>query len=536
LQKKENKKFSINVQIANCLKEERDYDNSLMHYKIAESIVQNNSDLYLQMGHLYKMMGEGSTSKYYYQKSFNIDRNLNAFSEIENSGMIPRVINIPEKQNKLNTIWFDITDFMVYAKHNTSLSGIQRVCANLITFIENINIEGFQIVPVHPDCVDQNIMSVDMEKLLELIKAYDDVLVDKNKIDILVDYISNNKKFVYPSENDIFAIAGAFWIFDYEAIQKYRRKGMRLCLFLHDLIPIRHPEYVSPDATKEFKQRFSDILDITDVIIANSEYVAKDIKSYIEETKSYSIPIYADVLPTELRDIKYKELNHRKEIKNVVEKPYILCVSTIEIRKNHPLLVKIWEKLLEDVGDLTPNLVLVGKWGWQIDDFRKYIEEKGYVGDWLYIFNGISDGEMEFLYKNASFTIYPSFAEGFGLPIGESLVYGKPCISSNTTSMPEVGGIYGRYIDPFDFNQSYNTVKEYIIDKEKLFLWENDIKKNFSPKRWADFCLEFYRIIETYSKEFNKIEDFSLILLPKNTLLLGGDNDILNMSVEKKIS
>nr|WP_255663297.1 glycosyltransferase [Komagataeibacter sp. FNDCR2] len=289
-----------------------------------------------------------------------------------------------------------------------------------------------------------------------------------------------------------------------------------------------------PDAKDRFQVHFSDAIDVCDFVLTNSQYVAGDVERYLQEAKGRHIPVKAVVLPTELKVTQSRNIPRNKNIKFIGNTEYVLCVSTIEVRKNHSLLISVWEKLFEELGDKTPYLVLVGKWGWQIDEFRKYIEEKGYVGDWLFIFNGISDVEMEYLYRHSLFTVYPSFAEGFGLPIGESLVYGKPCIASNTTSMPEVGGDFVRYIDPFDWKAAYPTIRQPIFDRADLKQWTERIQQEFKPKRWADFCEEFFHAVVDCAEETDNNEVSSLVPLPPNLLINGGDYDILIGALEKK--
>nr|WP_256138333.1 glycosyltransferase [Komagataeibacter swingsii] len=223
-----------------------------------------------------------------------------------------------------------------------------------------------------------------------------------------------------------------------------------------------------------------------------------------------------------------------EKIKFVVNHDYVLCVSTIEIRKNHQLLISVWENLRAEMGDKAPLLVFVGKWGWQIEELRSYIEQKGYIDDWLFVFNGIPDVEMEYLYKYCMFTVYPSFAEGFGLPIGESLVYGKPCIASNTTSMPEVGGDFVRYIDPFDVEEAYPIIRKPIVDRQDLEQWQTKIWQDFRPKRWVDFCSEFYNEIIKAADSIKSDVTSSFVYLPPEHLIEGGDHDILIHAAENK--
>ncbi len=62
------------------------------------------------------------------------------------------------------------------------------------------------------------------------------------------------------------------------------------------------------------------------------------------------------------------------------------------------------------------------------------------------------------------FSVFPSFEEGWGLPVGESLIFGRPCLASNASSVPEVGGEFVDYIDPFNTNDGYEKISRFIED------------------------------------------------------------------------
>lgn len=526
-------RFRFLVQRGNCLKEAGEFDAALDAYDEALAINKSDSDLHLQRGHLFKLMNRTSDSAAEYQISFNLDpTNENARGEVERGGSIAMVSNSKKNTNvAAHTIWLDVTDFVVYVKHNNSLSGIQRVIANLALYLKRVDLDGYRVVPVIPEYDKYKIFSTSAVSFINLIEVFDNSSVDREDIDAALNLVYRNKVQVFPEKDDIFVVAGAFWIYPhYDNIMHLRQVGMRFGLFIHDLIQIRMPEYVARDATDNFNVQISDALDIADFVLANSEYVANDIIQFISEKKNYTLPVKAVVLPTELRSNEVSLRVNRRDILDISRTDYVISVSTIEIRKNHTLLIRTWEKLREEFGDNTPNLVLVGKWGWEIDEFRRYVEEKGYVGDWLFIFNGISDNDMEYLYKHSMFSVYPSFAEGFGLPIGESLVYGKPCIASNTTSMPEVGGDFVRYIDPFDWEASYPVIRQVVADRDDLRAWQERVEREFKPKTWHQFCSEFYDAVLDNGRKLKGTPPKANCLLPQAQFVLGGLHDILNMA------
>lgn len=532
--------FGYVVQLGNCLKEAERYDEALAAYDDAVKINGHNADLHLQRGHLHKLMGNMPASAWAYQQAHNLDPDDGrARHEIEASGAVAIAgVALPDGSAALHTIWFDVTDFIDYARYNVSLSGIQRVCGNLMLSVEEMELKGYRIVPVLPEYDTGRFFSVRYDSFIQLVRMFHEKDVDRDDVLSGVLAVESQKSRVTPSAGDIFVIAGAFWIVSrYDKVAELRRQGMKFGLFIHDLIQIRNRDYVMPDAVDRFNIQLSDALELCDFVLTNSRYVRDDVRLYLQDIKHLDLPVKEVLLPTELsfaQSYRSSAEFDDPKLKFVLSRDYVLVVSTIEVRKNHALLIRVWERLREDLGEEVPYLVFVGKWGWQIDELHAYIDDRGYEGDWLFIFNGISDVMMETLYKRALFTVYPSFAEGFGLPIGESLAYGKPCIASNTTAMPEVGGDFVRYFDPFDWESALSAIRQPIVDRDDLLQWCDRIAAEFKPKRWSDFCKEFYRSLIECADATPHSATTALPLLPSCQLITGGDDDILVAAAEKQ--
>ena len=102
------------------------------------------------------------------------------------------------------------------------------------------------------------------------------------------------------------------------------------------------------------------------------------------------------------------------------------------------------------------------------------------------LLQGLSDNELAWLYKNCKFTVFPSFYEGWGLPIAEALSYGKCCISSNTSSMPEVGGELVEYVSPYDVAGMMAAIQHLNEDDAYRRRLESKIKSQYKPRSWSD--------------------------------------------------
>ncbi len=167
---------------------------------------------------------------------------------------------------------------------------------------------------------------------------------------------------------------------------------------------------------------------------------------------------------------------------------YILSLSTLEPRKNLPLLIYAYQDLIKR-GEQLPKLVLAGRKGWKMDEFLKSIEDsvKGNI-----IFTGfIDDEDLAAVYGNAKYFVYPSLYEGFGMPPLEAMACGTPVISSDAGSLEEVLGDGAMVFESQNIEQLKNRIMEIerltfnnrkkigILGKKQteLFSWSNEADK-----------------------------------------------------------
>ncbi|MCE2576831.1 glycosyltransferase family 1 protein [Komagataeibacter sp. FNDCR2] len=427
-------------------------------------------------------------------------------------------------QGSMPTIFLDISDFMQYAEGgNITVSGIQRVIANLVIYR---TLSAYNVVPVMLERDAEKIYAVDMPLFQLLVEELLSGSSTGKYIQSLEKEVRQNMTPITTSVGDIFVMAGAFWIYDdYLFLKNLRECGVKIALFVHDLIPIRNPEYVDNGVTIKFEKSFLDVLSVVTLLLTNSDYVRDDVKDYIKTRLDIVIPVKSIKLPTELSNKNYTYEKIRPEIRKISLEPYALTVSTIEARKNHILLLKIWNKLRHNRKLQIPNLVFVGKWGWEIEELKKYIHECDGLDKWFYILNGVSDEELSYLYENCLITVYPSFAEGWGLPVGESLAHGKLCVASNTTSIPEVGGELVKYIDPYEFEKSYNLFNSLFKNINKIKNNNNYIKENFVPKTWRNYSKEFYECVDAHCKN-DKISRNMNNIYSSGEIYFLGSNDV----------
>ena len=185
-------------------------------------------------------------------------------------------------------------------------------------------------------------------------------------------------------------------------------------------------------------------------------------------------------------------------IAQLVKEDYVLYVSTIEIRKNHTYLFRIWKRLIEQRGEKNvPRLVFVGRAGWRVQDLMDQLKSTSNLNGRIKILHDLSDAELAELYRSSMFTVFPSFEEGWGLPIGESLIFGRPCIATNTSSAPEVAGDFVDYADPFNISEGYAKVVRFIDDKAYREQRAANIRENFRPRSWNDVAADLVETVQS---------------------------------------
>ena len=143
------------------------------------------------------------------------------------------------------------------------------------------------------------------------------------------------------------------------------------------------------------------------------------------------------------------------------ERPYFIYVATIESRKNHLLLLRIWERLAQELGLIAPGLVLIGRRGWQHERVVARIAGSAALTALMQEHNTLPDVAVARLLGGATAALYPSFAEGYGLPVAEALALGVPVICSDLPELREVGGNVPVYLETGDEDAWHAMIRAY---------------------------------------------------------------------------
>jgi len=305
-------------------------------------------------------------------------------------------------------------------------------------------------------------------------------------------YQSSQLRYDFLNENVIFISLGLDWDHsNYQLLYWLKKKyGFEFVGSFYDGIPIENPELVqSCYFSQKFFSHIYYLIHLSDRIFCISDFSKNQL---FDICKKHNIKTIPQLKTIYLGDSIFKKENITNYPKREHRNNYVLYVSTIESRKNHVLLLKVWQLLQKESFKDLPDLVLVGMMGWGIDEFQKIYQSDVNLQKIIHLYHNVDDEELVTIYENAKFTVFPSFVEGWGLGAVESMLYGKPCIISNCDALQEATQGLMPSIDPKDIGRWVEAIKEFSSDDNMIKKYKKIIKTKFQSKSWSDFSKEFY--------------------------------------------
>lgn len=248
----------------------------------------------------------------------------------------------------------------------------------------------------------------------------------------------------------VIATLGAGWMTDYRAIHALARgHGCKVAAVVHDLIPLLNPKN-TPFFVKDGHGRFRNWLDYicenANLLACNSSFTKRQLENYLKGRHQAGICIMP--YPHEFPDSwNSGQCPLRGDVLALLRKRYVLYLGTLQDRKNVLGLLRAWQQLQRENRITLPQLVLAGGKGWGAEDVYRFLKKTSNLSGAVMLIEHPNDAEVELLYRHCKFTVFPSLFEGWGLPIGESLWFGKPVICAGNASMPEIGGKFATYFD-----------------------------------------------------------------------------------------
>jgi len=269
------------------------------------------------------------------------------------------------------------------------------------------------------------------------------------------------------------------------------KRDLKVAVVFHDALPVQFPDLVGARYRQDH-ERYMRAIARADCLLPVSEYSKA---CYVEWASKASIE--TPRIEVCLNGVQFKDKSKKGdevELPSEARDDFVLCVSTLEPRKNHLKLLDAWKRLLSR-GEALPQLVLVGNAYSGFEDLAEKVdqvcsEKKGIT--WL---GGVGDEVLEALYGRCRFTVFPSIAEGFGLPILESIWYGRPCLCANFGAMEEAASGGGCLrVDMRSVDAIARGIQKMASDTTLLASLEEECSQR-RLRTWSDYAEQVGRIL-----------------------------------------
>ena len=263
-----------------------------------------------------------------------------------------------------------------------------------------------------------------------------------------------------------------------EPIDELRAAGAAFIPLVHDLIPATHPEYARPGVAMQHLRRLETVASLAAGIIVNSAATGAVLQPHLVRQADPPDLVVAPLgieMPAPAADVPA-----------MPAEPYFVSIGTIEPRKNHLLLLHLWRDFAAKWGPAAPRLVLVGRRGWENENVLDLLERCTLLRGLVSEAGSLSDPAVAALLAGSRALLFPSFAEGYGLPLAEALAAGAPAICSDLPALREVGGDIPEYLDPLDGSGWRRMVLDYAGPDSRARAAQLARLRGWSAPGWND--------------------------------------------------
>ncbi len=266
-------------------------------------------------------------------------------------------------------------------------------------------------------------------------------------------------------------------------VKTLQAMGVKPVYFVHDLIPLTFPEYCRPDEEDKHAARMCNMLAGAAAVVVNSDDTKRELLAFADKQGLPCPPVQTAWLASCVEETEQLD----KSLPGFSQHPYFVMLGTIEARKNHLLLLHVWRSLVEELGvQNVPRLVIIGQRGWECEQVIDLLDRAQKLKSVVAELNTVADGQLSDLLAGARALLFPSFAEGFGMPLVEALELGVPVIASDIPVFREIGQGVPDFADPLDGIRWRNLILAYADPDSDIRRMQIDRMVSYRPWTWRD--------------------------------------------------
>ncbi len=502
----------ILVQLGHARKEAGDLGGAEQAYLKALPLGPDDADLRVSLGHLYKLMDDRARTLEQYRAAIDLgsrDPHARHFV-VAAGGELPALgrdmsSRAPEGLGEIAGVlasglvpafYLDVTDLVSYFRNDRFPTGVQRVEIELLRAARRWRGPVPLVLCVHTlrtggwveldhaqfeevcTLAGQPGSQADQDWQL-LIKRLFDAVDAAAMLDML--------------RGGALLNLAPWWQIDYMPALRQAKNtfGIRYVPVIYDLVPLITPEFLPAKMPSDCAQWLGGAIMHADAFVAISRWTRRDLVRAAEAVR----PMLRDPIVMALdadfggRTSLPSPLDRRRALERlgVSGGDFALFVATLEARKNHLIVFQSWARLIEQHGaGAVPTLVCVGRLGWRFEQTQGFLDAHPEVAAKVLLLSLVSDAELSTLYEECLFTVYSSTYEGWGLPVTESLSYGKACLTFSHSSLPEAGGEFAEYCSGDSIREIVDKAWRLISDAAYRTSREALIATKYRPRGWSD--------------------------------------------------
>jgi glycosyltransferase involved in cell wall biosynthesis len=280
-----------------------------------------------------------------------------------------------------------------------------------------------------------------------------------------------------------------------------------LVVSVHDVSYLEHPQYFTRFRSTQLRLTVKRTVEAAARILTPSEFSRKAILRHyrIDEQKVVVVP---NAVSSSFRPVERESAAAVVEEKFGISGPFVLTVGDLQPRKNHLGLLHAFEETLRQHPHLPHRLVFVGKETWYSKELHRAVLRSNVAGR-VHFTGFVEDPDLLHFYGACHLFVFPSFYEGFGLPILEAMACGRAVACSSSTAMPEVANAAGILFDPYSVQEMSRAIADVLLDDEMRVRLERlgtHRAASFTWERAAQRTLDVYYDVAGVSKPVTELK------------------------------